>query len=63
MLVCMYVSVFVEKELSPSKLRRLLSYLGSIVASKYMYDLADYSTVHHCDSLLRFCFLLESETQ
>ena len=59
-LVCMYVSVFVEKGLSPSKPIDVTS-LEVSVASKY--DPADYSTVHHCESLLIFRFLLASETQ
>ena len=47
-LVCMYVSVFVEKGLSPSG-----SKLWEVsVASKY--DPADYRTVHRWNSLLRF---------
>ena len=57
-----YISVFVEKGLSPQNLETLATWEVS-VASKY--DPADYSTVHHCarDSLLRFRFLLGSETQ
>ena len=42
-----------------------VSYLVSISAAS-KYDMANYSTVHHCDSLPRFRFLgiiLESETQ
>ena len=60
-LVCMYVSVFVEKGLSPSKPIDVIATWEVSVASKY--DPADYSTVHHCESLLRFRFLLGSETQ
>ena len=59
----MYVSVFVEKGAEPLKTLTLATREVS-VASKY--DPADYSIVHHCDSLQRFRFLriiLGSETQ
>ena len=55
----MHVSVFVEKGLScPSNLNVSYSKLGSQVSVASKYDPEDHSTVHHCDSLLRFRFQL-----
>ena len=68
----MHVSMFVEKglscpsnlDVSNSKLEASISrYILSMVSVASKYNSADYRTVHHCDSLLRFRFLLGSETQ
>ena len=62
-LVCTYVSVFVEKGLSPSgsKLRRYL--LGKYQWLPSTTRRITVHTVHRWNSLLRFRFLLGSETQ